>query len=107
MAETILDLDVEHRESGSQWRVSIDMGDVYTWERVNKRGRIMADLDRPGAQDLYELAHAASRRLGLYSGSLQEFAGAHLVNMVDDEDDRDEDESDEPDPTRTDRPPES
>ncbi|MGH3099021.1 MAG: hypothetical protein ACRDMV_23790 [Streptosporangiales bacterium] len=107
MAETILDLDVAHRESGGQWRVSIDMGDAYTWERTNKRGRILADLDRPGAQDVYELAHVASRRLGLYSGSLQEFAGAHLVDMADDKDDQGEGESDEPDPTRTDRSPES
>lgn len=102
MAETILTLGVESRATGEAYDVAVDMGDVYVWERANKRHRIMSDLDRPSAQDIYELAHAAARRTDQFTGPLDEFSRGHLVEIRDDHDG-----DDEPDPTQTARSDES
>lgn len=95
MAESILTLGVESRATGETYNVDVDMGDVYVWEKTNKRNRIMSDLDRPSAQDVYELAHAAARRVDQFSGSLDEFGRGHLVDIRDDQDEE------ETDPTQT------
>lgn len=87
MADTILALTIEARDDGTRHDVACDMGDVYVWERTNRRSRSMSDLDRPGAQDMYELGHVAARRMGIVIGSLDDFGRAYVVEPAADQGD--------------------
>ena len=79
-------------DSGDTFRVVAASRDVLTWERALK-GRSFGDLaNSPTMEGIYGLAYAASRRQGLFVGSLQEFEQQADIDLVGEEDE-------EPDPT--------
>jgi hypothetical protein len=81
-------------DGGEPYQVTAYARDVLMWEKAGK-GRAFGDMaEHTKIGDLYGLAYFASRRQGLYTGSLSEFEQDVDVNPVD----QDEDEAD-PDPT--------
>lgn len=80
-------------DSGETYRVVAASRDVLTWEKGLK-GRSFGDLaNSPSMSGMYGLAYAASRRQGLYGGSLQDFEQSVDLALVADE------EAGQPDPT--------
>jgi hypothetical protein len=82
-------------DGGDPWQVVAESRDVLAWEKALK-GRSFNDLaTNPTMAGLYGLAYAASRRQGLWEGTIQEFEASVDLQMVDDEEDEQE-----VDPTR-------
>jgi hypothetical protein len=62
-----------HPDGAEPYEATATARDIVMWEKVAK-GRSLGKLgDNPSMSDLYSLAHVASRRLGLYAGSLADF----------------------------------
>lgn len=60
-------------DGGEPYAVKADSRDVLVWEKTGKGkafSKLMEDLSMV---DLYRMAHIASRRQGLFTGSLDEF----------------------------------
>lgn len=60
-------------DGGEPYTVKAGSRDVLTWEKTGKGksfSKLMEDLPM---SDLYRMAHIASRRQGLFTGSLEEF----------------------------------
>lgn len=66
-------------DSGERYRVKATSRDILAWEKISKGksfSKLMEDL--PMA-DLYRMAHLASRRQGMFAGTLEDFeAGCEL-----------------------------
>jgi hypothetical protein len=77
-------------DGGDPWQVVAESRDVLAWEKALK-GRSFNDLaTNPTMAGLYGLAYAASRRQGLYSGTIGEFEAGVDLELVDDEEDEQE-----------------
>lgn len=59
-------------EGKEPFEVNSTTRDILAWEE-EKPGRSVSQLANPHMADLYGIAHAASRREGLFTGSFQEF----------------------------------
>lgn len=84
-------------DKGDPYKVVADGRDFLTWERgaPDEEDRSITGFARARrAVDIYELAHAAAARQGLFKGTLREFEAAHDVDLTDLEDK-------EADPTRS------
>lgn len=62
--------------------VKTDSRDVLVWERTNKRGRTLGDLNQPTMVDLYALADIAAKRQGIDVG---EDVESWALDAVDDD----------------------
>lgn len=84
-------------DGGEPYTVTATSRDVMTWEKTTK-GKSFVDLiNEPTLTDLFKVAHLASWRQGLYTGSFQEFEkSCEVTGLMDDEED-----DEEPDPTRS------
>lgn len=79
-------------EHGDSFEVTATSRDVLVWEKTTK-GRTMKSLrDDLAINDLYKIAHLASKRQQLFTGTLQEFEETC---------DLDFEEEEEPDPTQS------
>jgi hypothetical protein len=84
-------------DDGDPYSVTAESRDVLAWEKSGK-GRVYSNLVRGTVHmaDVYVLAHLASRREGLFTGTLSEFEKTATVELGS------KDEEDEAaDPTRT------
>jgi hypothetical protein len=81
-------------DGGDEYTVTATSRDVFVWEKANRNRTFGALMQDMAMVDLYKLAHIASRREGLYTGSLSEFTEQCEIAQGDEEDDA------EPDPTR-------
>lgn len=73
-------------ESGDPYEVTATSRDVYVWEKTSK-GRSMSQLRADvRIEDLYRLAHLASKRLQLFTGSLEEFTESCDLEFEEDQD---------------------
>ncbi len=88
-----------------------DSRDVWVWEHAGRGRSLRGFLANLNMSDCYALAHIACRRQQLFSGTLDEFASSHVIELPDvtiGDDDDGEDSSDAdaaaalglPDPTR-------
>lgn len=59
-------------DGGKEYEVVGTARDVMQWEKEGS-GRALAHLQQVRMTDLYALAHVASRRQGLFKGTLSEF----------------------------------
>lgn len=66
--------------------------DVVVWEKTGKNRSLGALQETRRFTDIYSLAHVAARRLGLFSGSLDDFEKAVDLEVLPEE---------EPDPTQS------
>lgn len=61
------------QDSGDDYEVKATARDVLLWEKA-KTGRAFSKFAAGTSMtDMYSLAHVASRRQGLFTGSLQDF----------------------------------
>jgi hypothetical protein len=79
-------------ENGEPYRVTATARDVLTWEKTSKGKSFTALMSDPHLADLYRIAHLASWRQQLFTGSLPDFESTCEIDMEDDE---------EPDPTQS------
>lgn len=84
-------------DDGTPYLVTATARDILVWEKTSKDKKSFQDLVRdPKLEDLYRVAHLASWRQGLYTGTLAEFEKSVEVEGVTDDDLED----DAPDPTQ-------
>jgi len=82
-------------DDGDPFEVSADSRDVLVWERTNHGKRVMATLlDNMSITDMYQVAHIAARRQGLYPDDLKTFEQTCVLGF---------DASEPPDPTPPDQ----
>lgn len=76
-------------DGGDEYQVTATSRDVYVWEKITKShmGQLQGNVSMTA---MYSLAHLASKRQQLYSGTLDEFTESC---------DLDFDDTTEPDPT--------
>ncbi|ALE74935.1 hypothetical protein AD006_01180 [Pseudonocardia sp. EC080610-09] len=74
--------------------VSAGTRDILIWEKTAKNRSVSNLMEAFTMQDAYSLAHAASKRQGLFTGSLSDFESQCDMEIV---------AEDEPDPTNPDR----
>ncbi|TDD98897.1 hypothetical protein [Jiangella asiatica] len=85
-------------DHGEPFDITAASRDVFLWEKAY-RGAAFSNLRGGGTMtELYQLAHTACRRQGMFAGSLDEFADTHDLAF-------EEDQDDEPDPTQPDHSP--
>lgn len=61
-------------EGGEPYELVATSRDVFTWERTNRTNHVFADLaEHQSMRDMYEVAHCAAQRLGLFTGTLADF----------------------------------
>ncbi|HEY0638716.1 MAG TPA: hypothetical protein VGD67_13785 [Pseudonocardiaceae bacterium] len=83
-------------DDGEPYEVTAGSRDVYRWEKTG-RGRSFAQFQSDlRMTSMYELAHAAATRQGLYTSDLTAFIDAHELETVAARDEDDEGR----DPTR-------
>lgn len=81
-------------DTGEPYTVTATSRDVLMWEKTTQGNKSFFGLVKdPTMVDLYKVAHIASRRQGLFNGSLQEFENSCEVEG--------ETEDEEPDPTQS------
>jgi hypothetical protein len=88
-------IEVEVSPDGAEpFRVKANARDVLRWEGRGK-GRSISSLEADAKlQDIYEIAHIAAQRQGLFPGTLAEFRDSCDIAQVQ--------ESEDVDPTRPD-----
>jgi hypothetical protein len=74
------------------YEVTAGSRDVLVFEKTNRGTSISSLLTEQKMGDLYKLAHIASRRQGLFDGSLAEFEKTCELKFTE--------ETEEPDPTQ-------
>jgi hypothetical protein len=80
-------------DEGTAYLVTATSRDVLTWEKTTTgKKSFMHLMSEPNLIDFYKLAHLASWRQGLFSGTFQEFEAQCEVAF--------EEEDEEPDPTQ-------
>lgn len=73
-------------DGGEPYEVTATSRDVYIWEKLGK-GRTLAQLkDNLQMADMYQLAHLASKRQQLFTGSLEEFTDTVDLDFEEEED---------------------
>lgn len=78
-------------DDAEKYKVTAESRDIVVWERTGKGKSFASLMDDLRMTEMYRVAHIASRRQGLYDGTLPEFeAGVNLEFDVD---------MDGPDPT--------
>lgn len=82
-------------DNGEEFQVTAEARDVLVWERTTKYASVSKLSENTSMVDLYKLAHIASRRLGMFTGSLKDFEETCDLDFEHTTDD------DEPDPTQT------
>ena len=80
-------------DGGDEYPLKASARDVLVWEKANRGKSFTQLIENPTLHDLYKIAHVASRRLGLFDGSLDDFEKTCEVKF-----DREEQDA-EPDPT--------
>ena len=60
-------------DGGEQYSVKATSRDVVVFEKVSKGRTLVNLLEERAFTDLYRLAHIASKRQGMFTGTLQEF----------------------------------
>jgi len=77
-------------DDGDPFEVKAGTRDIYVWEKTN-RGKTFAELMKNMAiVDLYEIAHIAARRQGLYQGTLRDLVETCEIETELDEEDEDD-----------------
>ena len=79
-------------DNGESYEVTAGSRDVLVWEKTSKGKNLLTFRDSLAMNDLYRLAHIASRRTGQFHGDFKEFEETVELDLVDEED--------EPDPTQ-------
>lgn len=73
-------------DDGDPYELTATMRDVRRWEKTHK-GKRLAQLKEPSADDLYEVAYIAAQRQGKVAGvTFDEFADSCDVEVPADED---------------------
>lgn len=80
-------------DDGDPYEVTATARDVLLWEKTTKGRSFAALMDDVRMTDMYALAHAASRRQRLFTGTLAEFERDCELEF---------EEAEEPDPTQPD-----
>lgn len=80
-------------DEGDEYEVTATSRDVYVFEKTHKGKSFNGVMTDMHMTDLYALAHIASRRQQLYTGSLDEFAKTCDIDPINSDDD-------DPDPTQ-------
>ena len=76
-------------DAGDAYEVTAGARDVLVWERTTK-GAVFSELaESQSMVDMYKLAHIASRRQGLFPGTLQQFEETCDLEAIDKEPDVD------------------
>ena len=81
-------------DDGEAYEVTATSRDILTWEKTTRDRSFVDLLNSPTLADLYKVAHLASWRQGLYTGTYQEFEKSVEVTAAT--------EAEEPDPTQSD-----
>lgn len=88
-------------DGGAPYELVAGSRDVLIWERTGKGRAFSQFQDGLRMGSLYELAHVAAKRQGLFDGSLGEFEQTCDLDTADEDDEAGAGR--EPDPTQTDR----
>ena len=84
-------------DNGEAYQVTATSRDVLTWEKTTKGNKSFLTLiTEPNLIDFYKLAHLASWRQGLFTGTFQEFEAQCEVTA-----EMEEEADEEPDPTQS------
>jgi len=78
-------------DSGEEFTATATSRDVVKWEMTGKGRSVSRIAENPSMTDLYDLAHVAAVRLGLFDGDAREFRSTVDLEFQGDE---------APDPTR-------
>jgi hypothetical protein len=79
-------------DEGETYEFVAKSRDVVVWEKTGKNRSLGMLQEQRRFTDIYSLAHVAARRLGLFTGSLEEFEKAVDLEVLPEE---------EPDPTQS------
>jgi hypothetical protein len=60
-------------DGGEPYEVTATTRDILNWEKVTKGASLKQLMEELHAADLYKVAHFASKRTQLFTGTLQEF----------------------------------
>ena len=69
-------------DGGDRYTVTADSRDVYVWEKTSRdKVSFQQLMETLQMTEMYRLAHIASRRQGMFSGTLDEFAAGCILHF--------------------------
>ncbi len=76
-------------DGGEPFKVEAGTRDCYVWEKTNKGKTFAGLMESISMVDLYQIAHIAALRQGLYRSTLQEFVATCDIETMEDEEQQD------------------
>lgn len=86
MSESLIKFRVSP-EGGEAYEVEATTRDILTWEKTTKGASYAAFQRGQNMVDLYKVGHLASRRLGMFNGTLKEFEDTCDLEPINDDGD--------------------
>jgi hypothetical protein len=81
-------------DDGDEFEVPVGTRDVYHWEKVSRGKTFKGLMENMPMVDLYELAHLAARRQGMFTGTLADFvATCEIATVGEEQEDEDDDKA--------------